>query len=104
MQGTGVVLGTVVLAAVSVVVTLLICFISSWQLSFVLLWAFPSLFLSYRLSHKLLHGSGAGDEKHLEISTQFVTESITNIKTVKSLGAQKYFIQSISCQLHSHMM
>ena len=104
LQGTGIILGVIILAAVSVVVTLLICFISSWQLSFVLLLAFPFLFLTYRLGNKLLHSSGAGNDDDLETSTQFVIESVTNMKTVISLGAQKYFIESVSFLLHSHMM
>ena len=104
MQGTGIILGTIVLAAVSVVVAVIICFVSSWQLSFVLLLAFPLNILSYRLSYKLLQSSGAGEGKNLEMSTHLVTESVTNIKTVVSLGAQHYFVQSISSHLHSHMM
>ena len=80
------------------------CFISSWELSLVLFLAFPLIFLSYRLGHKLLYSSGSGDSHCLEVSTHLVTETVSNIKTVISLGAEDYFVESIAHYLHSHIL
>ena len=96
-------MGTIVLATLSVVITISVCFVSSWELSLVLFPAFPIVFLSYRLSHKLLHSSGTGDGDCLETSAQLVIESVSNIKTVVSLGAQEYFLESVSANLSSHL-
>ena len=80
------------------------CFVSSWELSLVVVPAFPLIFLSHRLGHKLLYSSGSGDGDCLEVSTHLVTETVSNIKTVVSLEARDYFVESISLYLHSHML
>ena len=78
------------------------CFYSSWELSVILLLAFPLVFLSYRISDKLYQSTGSGDDDHLQASAHVVIESVDHIKTVVALGAEEYFVNSINNYLHSH--
>ena len=100
-QGTGIRLGASFLAAVSVVMTLIICFTSSWELSFILMLAFPLIFFSYYLNNKLYYSSGTGE--YLETSTHVVTETVGYIKTVITRGAEDYFVRCIGKYLLSHL-
>ena len=100
MQGTGIKLGTIFLAATSVVITLIICFASSWELSLVELLLFPLVFIAYSLSYRLYYTQRSGE--FLQASTHLVIETISNIKTVVSHGAEEYFIKTVDHYLQSH--
>ena len=86
----------------SVLTALAVCFYSSWELSLILLLAFPLVFLSYRIANKLYQSTGSGDDDHLQASAHVVIESVDHIKTVVALGAEEYFVRSINNYLHSH--
>ena len=104
LQGTGIRLGTGVLATLSVLLTLVICLATSWELTLVLMFSFPLMFVSIHLSYKIVSTNGPGVGKCLETSTHLVTETVKNIKTVFSHNAMEYFIQRSSHLLHSHML
>ena len=78
------------------------CFYSSWELSLIVLLAFPLVFLSYRIGIKLYQSTGSGDGDHLQASAHVVIESVDYIKTVVTLGAEEYFVNLINHYLHSH--
>ena len=80
------------------------CFTSSWELTLILLLIFPFVLISQRLTHNLLYSSGSGSIEFLEVSTHVVTETVSNIKTVITHGADEYFVNTIGCYLQSHMM
>lgn len=101
-QGTGIQLGNIVLAATSVLMALAICFYSSWELSLVMVLAFPLLFISYRLANSLYYSTGSGDGDSLQVSSHIVLETVRFIKTVFSLGAEEYFVKSVQHFLRVH--
>ena len=102
MQGTGIKLGNIILAVTSVLIALAICFYSSWELSLVFILAFTLVFLAYRLVNKFYYETGSGDDDYLQVSSHVVLETVDNVKTVVSLGAQEYFIGRINQYLRSH--
>ena len=101
-QGTGIQLGNIVLAATSVLMGLAIYFYSSWELSLVMTFAFPLLYISYRLANSLYYNTGSGDGDSLQVSSHIVLETVQYIKTVVSLGAEEYFIKSVQHFLQLH--
>ena len=64
--------------------------------------AFPLLFLAYRLVNKFYYETGSGDDDYLQVSSHVVLETVDNVKTVVSLGAQEYFIGRVNQYLRSH--
>ena len=101
-QGTGVRLGTIVLAVTSVLIAIAVCFYNSWELSLILVVAFPLVIFSYGMSDKLYQSTGSGDGDYLEVSAHVVIETIDHIKTVIALGAEEFFVNSINNHLCSH--
>ena len=102
MQGTGIQVGTIVLASTSVFIALILSFISSWELTFLLMLTFPLVFISYRLNNKLYKSTGSGKIDTLQESAHVITETINHIKTVVTLGAKEYFVNYIKRYLQSH--
>ena len=95
-------MGTIVLASTSVLMALILSFISAWELTLVLMVAFPLTFVTYRLSNKLYQSTGSGELDHLQESGHMVTETVDHIKTVVTLGTEDYFINTVSQYLQSH--
>ena len=102
MQGTGIQVGTIVLASTSVLIALILSFISSWELTFLLMLTFPLVFISFRLNNKLYSSTGSVKMDSLQKSAHVITETIDFIKTVVTLGAKEYFVKSIKKYLQSH--
>ena len=102
LQGTGIQLGTIVLASTSILIALILSFISSWELTFLLMLTFPLVFITYRLNNKLYKSTGSGKIDTLQESAHVITETIDHIKTVVTLGAKEYFVKSIKRHLQSH--
>ena len=103
LQGTGIRLGIIVLATTSVITAVAVCFASSWELTLLVLLAFPLIFTSYRLSNSLYRHTGSADDQSIQESTHIVIETIEHIKTVVSLGAEEYFVNTVNTHLRSHI-
>ena len=65
-----------------------IAFVSSWELTFVLVLCFPLLAGFTFLEVRLLAGRTAKNKKKLEESGKTAVESIDNVRTVVSLGIE----------------
>ena len=100
VQGTGIQLGSIFLATTSVLMTVVVSFYSSWELALMLIVAFPLIFVSYRLSHNLYYSTG--DNDYLQASAHVVLETVKYIKTVVTLQAGDYFINSVNEYLRLH--
>ena len=90
MQGTGIQLGVIILAATSVVVALAVCFSGSWELTLIFFLAIPLIIISHRLEFAMYSGVQSADE--ITSASHVVMETVGNIKTVVSLGAEDYFV------------
>ena len=66
-----------------------IAFEASWELTLVLMFCFPVLALSSYFQIRLLRGRAQKNKKRLEESGQTAVESIDNMRTVASLGAEQ---------------
>jgi len=90
MQGTGIQLGVIILAATSIVVALAVCFSGSWELTLIFFLAIPLIIISHRLEFAMYSGVQSADE--ITSASHVVMETVGNIKTVVSLGAEDYFV------------
>ena len=88
--------------SMSVLVTFAVCIYSSWELTLVVIFVFPLLFISYRLTNTFYYSTGSGNDDYLQSSSHVVLETVRNIKTVVSLGAQECFIGRVKGYLSSH--
>ena len=68
-----------------------IAFSASWELTFVLIFAFPILGVFGFLQFRLLAGRSAKNKEKLEESGKTAVESIDNVRTVVSLGLEDMF-------------
>ena len=87
------------LATASVVAALAVCFTGSWELTFLVFIAIPLLITSYRVGFSMYRGVQSADDSSLARASHVVTETTDNIKTVVSLGAEDYFVNSIKDNL-----
>ena len=101
LQGTGIRIGTIMLATASVVVALAVCFTGSWELTFLVFIAFPLMITSYRVGVSMYRGVQSADS--LARASHVVMETTDNIKTVVSLGAEDYFVNSIKDNLRQQL-
>ena len=103
LQGTGIRLGTIVLAAAAIVATLVVCLTGSWELTFIVLSTIPLYFISYRVTFGMYSGVQSSADSSLAKASHILTETVGSIKTVFSLGAEDYFVNSIKSKLSSHL-
>ena len=103
LQGTGIRLGTIVLAAAAIVATLVVCLTGSWELTFTFFPAIPLSINSYRVAFGMYSGVQSSADSSLAKASHIVTETVGSIKTVFSLGAEDYFVNSIKGNLSSHL-
>ena len=92
MQGTGIQLGVIILAATSVVVALAVCFSGSWELTLIFSLAIPLIIISNRIAFFMYSGVQSPDETSITSASHVVMETVDSIKTVVSLGAEEYFV------------
>ena len=64
--------------------------------------AIPLIFASFRLTYVLYRHDSSEDGNFLQESTHIMIETIEHIKTVISLGAEDYFVNSVNTRLYSH--
>ena len=76
------------------VAAIVIAFTASWELSFLMLTAFPILGTVAFFQIRLLAGRAQKNKKRLERSGQTAVESIDNIRTVVGLSLEKRFFQT----------
>ena len=69
----------------------MIAFTASWELTLVLMVAFPLLAVAGYFQIRLLAGRTHKNKKRMEQSGQTAVESIDNIRTVAGLGAEPRF-------------
>lgn len=92
MQATGIRLGTVLQVVFGLVAAVLIAFTASWELSFVMISAFPIIGVVGFFQIRLSVGRAKKNKKRLERSGQTAVESIDNIRTVAGLGVEHRFL------------
>ena len=90
-QVTGIRLGSVLQLAGGLIAALAVGFSASWELTLVLMFAFPVLFLAAYFQIRLLSGKAQENKRRIEESGQIAAESIDNIDTVASLGIESQF-------------
>lgn len=111
-QATGIRLGTVMQTIFGLLAAIIIAFTASWELSFLMLLAFPILGTVAFFQIRLLAGRAQKNKRRHEKSGQTAVESIDNIRTVVGLGVEERFCRKywdllitpfrycITCQLH----
>ena len=90
-QATGIRLGILLQTIFGFVTAIIIAFIASWELTFVLVFVFPVLASVSYLQLKFIAGRSAKNKKRQESSGQTAVESIENIRTVAGLGVEDRF-------------
>lgn len=77
----------------SLVAGLLIAFVSSWQLTLVVMGIIPLLMLSGIVQQKVATGLNKSAESHRDEAVQVAQESLSSIRTVHSLALQTKFLR-----------
>ena len=98
-QATGIRLGTILQTVCGLIAAIVIAFSASWELTFVLMFAFPVLALAGYFQIRLLAGRSHKNKKRMEESGQTAVESIDNIRTVAGLGVEPRFFDRYYNQL-----
>ena len=102
IQGaTGARIGFLVHVSVSISVSLIVSMFYSWKLALVCGAFVPFVLLSAMLRVKMNRGQNDKKAKALEESTRGLTEAISNIRTVASLGREETFHSSYMESLHN---
>jgi ABC-type multidrug transport system fused ATPase/permease subunit len=83
--------GSVLQAIVTMVAGLSIALATGWELSLVVLATIPAMIICGALQAKILGGYGHKTRKAYEKSGKIASESISNIRTIVSLGREDYF-------------
>ena len=91
LQVTGIRFGSVIQVVGGLIAALAVGFSSSWELTLVLMFGFPLLFLAGYIQIRLLSGRAQKNKKSIEGSGQIAAESVDNIDTVASLGIEPRF-------------
>lgn len=91
VQVTGIRFGNVLQVIGGLIAALAVSFSASWELTLVLMFGFPLLFLAGYIQIRLLSGRAQENKKSLEESGQIAAESFDNIDTVASLGIEPQF-------------
>lgn len=91
VQGTGIRLGAVLQTVFGLIAAIIIAFEASWELSFIMIVAFPILGTVAFFQIRLLAGHAKKNKKRLEASGQTAVESIDSIRTVAGLGVEDKF-------------
>ena len=90
-QVTGIRFGSVLQIGGGLIAAVAVGFAASWELTPVLMFAFPVLLLAAYFQIRLLSGRAQENKKSIEESGQIAAESIDNIDTVTSLGIEPQF-------------
>ncbi len=98
-QATGIRFGNVFQNLCAFVTGVIIAFEASWELTILVLGIFPVVIVIYIIQNKELAGRVHTNRKKLQDSGETVVESIQNIRTVASLGVERYFLRKYSEQL-----
>ena len=99
-QITGIRFGSILQIFGGLVTAIAIGFSASWELTLVLMFAFPVLFLAGYFQIHLLSGRAEENKQSIEESGQIAAESIDNIDTVVSLGIEPQFCSRYENLLH----
>ncbi|KAI0217659.1 ATP-dependent translocase ABCB1 [Lamellibrachia satsuma] len=91
---SGTQLGNVFLAASSILVSLLVAFLSSWKLSVVILLFIPILIAAGFAHGKDVRGSAQRSMRAAELGGKVASEAISNIRTVAALTIESKFKQT----------
>ena len=98
-QATGIRLGTILQTVCGLIAATVIAFSGSWELTLVLMFAFPVLAVAGYFQIRLLRGRAHKNKKRMEESGQTAVESIDNIRTVAGLGVEPRFYNKYSSLL-----
>lgn len=99
-QITGIRFGSILQIFGGLVTAIAIGFSASWELTLVLMFAFPVLFIAGYFQIRLLSGRAEENKQSIEESGQIAAESIDNIDTVVSLGIEPQFCSRYENLLH----
>ena len=91
VQVTGIQLGRILQIVSSLIAAVSVGFASSWELTLVLMFAFPLMFFATYLEIRSLSGRAELNKRRLEESGMIAAESINNIDTLASLGIEPLF-------------
>ena len=92
-------MGTILQTICGLIAATAIAFSASWELTLVLMFAFPVLALAGYFQIRLLRGRSQKNKKRMEESGHTAVESIDNIRTVAGLGVEPRFYNKYSSLL-----
>ncbi|XP_052872873.1 multidrug resistance protein homolog 49 isoform X1 [Anopheles cruzii] len=94
IQGaTGTRIGSLLQAASTICIGVGISFFYSWNLTLVSIVAIPVTLASITLESRYMESSGLKEKQSTEGATKLAVEAISNIRTVASLGQEKYVLE-----------
>ena len=91
------------LAATSVIVALGVCLSGSWELTFILFLAIPLIIIAHQIEFSLYSEGQSKDDDSLTRAANIVVETKDNMKTVLSLGAEEYLVNTVKGGLNLHL-
>ena len=91
------------LAATSVIVGLGVCLSGSWELTFILFLAIPLIIIAHQIEFSLYSEGRSKDDDSLTRAANIVVETKDNMKTVLSLGAEEYLVNTVKGGLNLHL-
>ena len=81
------------------VAALTVAFSASWELTLVLAFCFPVIFILGFFQISLVSGKAAKNKKEIEAAGQIAVESMDNIRTVVTLAIEPQFCDSYKEEL-----
>ncbi|XP_062979735.1 ATP-dependent translocase ABCB1-like isoform X1 [Elgaria multicarinata webbii] len=98
---TGSRLGLLTMTIVTLVTSIVIAFVYSWQLTLLILASIPFIAAAEAISLKSMTGHAAKDQKALEEAGRISTEAVENIRTVVALTSEDRFFETYKISLEA---
>ena len=86
---------------VAVIFALVIAFVSSWQLTLVVIAIFPFMLISGKLEMAMFTGMKVKGNKAFRNASHLANDAANNIRTVSAYNLQNYFVTEFSRALHT---
>uniref|UniRef100_A0A1A9X3Q1 ABC-type xenobiotic transporter n=1 Tax=Glossina brevipalpis TaxID=37001 RepID=A0A1A9X3Q1_9MUSC len=100
VQGaTGTRIGMILQCLSTLVVGTIVAFVYSWNLTLVTIILVPFICLSIFLESRYMESSSLKEKAAFESASRIAVEAIANVRTVTSLGQERYVLQRYSTQM-----
>ena len=98
-QATGIRLGAVLQQLCGFLAAIIVSFIANWELTLLLMVAFPILIVFGYIELRLVVGRSIKNKKKMENAGQIAVESIENIRTIVALAVEPKYIERYEQQI-----